>query len=297
MTSFPSALRSVFKSRGAPEVSRAQSFPAPWPIFKLVAPQRVEIPVAELTNMVESEIIPRLYQAHPPAAVTASEPDSPLGPLSVRGFVRTVLSRNPDALTAFVDAMRQDGVSNDGIYADLLAPAARLLVDLWQDDEVSYTEVTIGLGRLQRLVRSLDTSTPYNGVSDPLSRSALFAPCPGEQQTFGFFMIEELFRWSGWRTWIETSATRDELVANVRCHWFDMLCLCVSRSDTFEDVGATIKAVRRASRNKDIFVLVNGRPFIERPDTVTAVGADAFASGGSEALHVADKALRSVAAE
>ncbi len=255
------------------------------------------MPVAELANMVESEIIPRLYQAHPPAAVIASEPESSPGSLSVRGFVRTVLSRNPDALTAFVETMQRDGVANDTIYADLLAPAARLMVDLWQDDEVSYTEVTIGLGRLQRLVRSLDAGTPYNGESDPLARSALFAPCPGEQQTFGFFMIEELFRWSGWRTWIETSATRDELVANVRCHWFDMLCLCVSRSDPFEDLGATIKAVRRASRNKDIFVLVNGRPFIERPDTVTAVGADAFASCGSEAMHVADMALRSVAAE
>jgi methanogenic corrinoid protein MtbC1 len=257
----------------------------------------VEMPVAELTSMVESEIIPRLYQAHPPLAVTALEADNPMGLPSAESFVRLVLSRSSDALTSFIDAKRQDNVSDDTIYADLLAPSARLLVDLWRQDEVSYTEVTIGLGRLQQLVRGLDTSTPYNGENDPMSRSSLFAPCPGEQQTFGFFLIEELFRWSGWRTWIETSATKDELAANVRCRWFDMLCLGVSRSDNFEDVAATIRSVRRASRNRDLFVLVNGRPFVERPETVASVGADACASSGPEALYVADEALRSVAAE
>jgi len=297
MTSFPSALRSVFRSRGSPEVSRIQNIPIPWPIFKFAAPHQVDIPVAELTSMVEGEIIPRLFQSHSQAVARPYRPDKPLGMESAKGFVQTILSKNPDTLTAIVATMRAERMSDDTIYADLLAPAARLLIELWQDDDVSYTEVTIGLGRLQQLVRSLAGSTPYNGESDPMSRSALFAPCPGEQQTFGFFMIEELFRWSGWRTWIETSSTKDELVANVRCHWFDMLCLGVSRSGNFEDVDATIKSVRRASRNRDIFVLVNGRPFIERPETLAAVGADAFASCGAEALHVVDKALRSVAAE
>lgn len=297
MTSFPSALRSVFKSRGAPEVSRGQSLPNPWPLFKLVAPHRVEMPVEELTSMVESEIIPRLYQAHPPAAVTALELENPLASKSPRAFVRMVLSRSPDALTAVVETKRREGVDDDTIYAELLAPAARLMVDLWQDDEVSYTEVTIGLGRLQQLVRGLDAGTPYNGENDPSAPSALFAPCPGEQQTFGFFMIEELFRWSGWRTWIETTATKDDLVTNVRCRWFDTVCLSVSRSDNFEELSATIKSIRRSSRNRDIFILVNGRPFTECPESVAFIGADASASNGAEALHVADKALRSVAAE
>ncbi len=188
-------------------------------------------------------------------------------------------------------------ISDELIYADLLAPAARLLIELWQDDEVSYTEVTIGLGRLQQLVRGLAGRTRYNGESDPTSRSGLFASCPGEQQTFGFFMIEESFRWSGWRTWVESTTTTDELVANARGCWFDMLCLSMTRSDNIEDVDATIRAVRRVSRNRDIFVLVNGRPFNERPEALAAVGADAYASCGAEALHVMDQALRSVAAE
>jgi hypothetical protein len=85
------------------------------------------------------------------------------------------------------------------------------------------------------------------------------------------------------------------MVADVRCQWFDAFCLNVSRSDRIQQVAATIEAVRRASRNRNLFVLVNGRPFIERPELVSTVGADGVASCGREALHFADKAVRRLA--
>ncbi|WP_293899384.1 hypothetical protein [Phenylobacterium sp.] len=244
--------------------------------------------------MVEGEIVPRLVQAH--AAPVARQacvagPEIPLDARSALAFVRIVLSRNQDTLGGFVENLRARGVDSARLYADLLAPAARLLADLWDEDEISFTEVTIGLGRLQGLARDLDSATPYNGDNNPSARSCLFSPRPGEQQTFGFYMIEESFRWSGWRTWIETAATNAELVADVRCQWFDMFCLSVSRSTDIEDVATTIETVRRASRNRELFVLVNGRPFLERPELVATVGADAVASCGRDALHIADKAV------
>jgi methanogenic corrinoid protein MtbC1 len=294
MTSFPTAIRSVFRGGGVPEISKIHNFPVAWPIFRFVAPPPVEIPVAELARVVEREIIPRLYLAHAQIFPTPPEQD-PLE--SAKGFLKTILSGNLDALAAIIDAMHAKCISDGIIYAEWLAPAARLLVDLWQDDEVSYTEVTLGLGRLQQLVRGLAESTPYNGESDPMSRSALFAPSPGEQQTFGFFMMEESFRWSGWRTWIETCVSTAEIIDDVRSRWLDMLCLSVTRSDNLEEIDAMIKSVRRASRNRDIFVLVNGRSSAERGESGAGIGADAFASNGAEALHLMDKALRSVAAE
>jgi methanogenic corrinoid protein MtbC1 len=244
--------------------------------------------------MVECEIIPRLVRAHPIAIAVedgVAEPELPLDAKAAQAFARVVLSRNPDTLDVFVEKLRARGVGSERLYADLLAPAARLLADLWDQDEISFTEVTIGLGRLQHVVRDLESGTAYNGDNDPAARSCLFSPRPGEQQTFGFYMIEELFRWSGWRTWIETAATDAEMVADVRCQWFDMFCLSVSRSANIQDVAATIEAVRRASRNRELFILVNGRPFIERPELVATVGADAAASCGREALHIADKAV------
>ena len=108
-------------------------------------------------------------------------------------------------------------------------------------------------------------------------------------------MIEEQFRWSGWRTWIETAATNADMIADVRGDWFDMFCLSVSRATDMQDVALTIDKVRRASRNPDLFVLVSGSPFIERPDLVPMVGANAVASNGREALHVAEIGVQHLA--
>lgn len=297
MTSIQASLKSVFGGRAGAEQAGLQQFPRTWSLFKFPTPVRAERPSEGLAEIVDREIVPRLVRAHggapPPAdaALAGEAEDNPLGADSTRAFAGMLLSRTPDDLAAFVETLSSGGVTAEAIYADLLAPTARLLVDLWDDDRASYTEVTIGLGRLQHLVRGLDGPTPYDGDGLSQAKSALFAPRPGEQQTFGFYMIEELFRWAGWRTWVETAATNEQLAATVRCHGFDMVCLSVARDRGLAEVSATIDVLRRASRNRSLFVLVNGQPFAERPELLAKIGADAAASNGGEALAAAGAAL------
>jgi methanogenic corrinoid protein MtbC1 len=62
-----------------------------------------------------------------------------------------------------------------------------------------------------------------------------------------------------------------------------------------ETATSVIQAIRKASRNPDIFILVGGRVFDQRPELVSIVGADAMAATGCEALILADKAVRRVA--
>jgi hypothetical protein len=45
-----------------------------------------------------------------------------------------------------------------------------------------------------------------------------------------------------------------------------------------------IQSIRRASRNRGVGVLVGGRLFIEHPDYVARVGADATAVDGRQAI-------------
>jgi methanogenic corrinoid protein MtbC1 len=179
----------------------------------------------------------------------------------------------------------------DSIYVDLLVPAARRLGEYWDDDRISFTDVTIGLGRLQQVVRALGWNTPSHGDNDHMPRSAFFAPGPGEQHTFGLFIVEDFFRRSGWRTWIETAPTPDELADTVRCHWFDVFGMSASGAGHLDQLAANIRRVRAASRNPDIFVLVGGRLFIDCPEMVARVGADATAATGGEAFLVANEAL------
>ena len=121
--------------------------------------------------------------------------------------------------------------------------------------------MTIGLGRLQQVVRTLGWSNPHDveGDDDGGSRSAYFVPTGGEQHTFGLFIVEDYFRRAGWRTWIETSTDDEDATAAVGSHWFDVLGLSASREAQVEPLTTTISAIRKASRNPKLFVLVGGR--------------------------------------
>jgi methanogenic corrinoid protein MtbC1 len=298
MVGFPLLLDNALKGWMKRDPPASKTFESSRSLLKVVpwgaGPPKAARHEAELAKMVESEIIPRLMLAHRSAT---SAPDSApqahtLGPETTESFARMVLSKEPESLIEFVGTLLQSGLAMETIYVELMMPAARLLGDYWDDDSISFTDVTIGLSRLQQVVRTLGWKRSHADGPDHAARSALFAPVTSEQHTFGLFIIEDFFRRAGWRTWIETSGVDDDLVEMVRCHWFDLVGLSASSDTQIDRVTCAISGIRKASRNPDLFILVGGRLFIEQPELVFLVGADATAPSGSDALLVADKAIR-----
>ena len=303
MNSFHSSLKGVLSGWGVADVINPHRMVGPWPALKLMPSPRPERSTKEqLTRVIEREIIPRLVLANrPSSSAPAPEPPLParqdapptltLDAEVVEIFTECVLERTAERMNAYVDTLMRDGVCDTQIYSQLIAPAAFLLIDLWSSDSISYVEVTVSLNRLQQLCRGFDDEMPYNGNGQVCARSALFAPSPGGQHTFGLYLIEELFRWSGWRTWVEINTDNDDVGAKARCQWFDAVCLNVTRETDVDAVSATIDIVRRVSRNRDLYVLAYGRLCVERPSLVGAIGAHAAASNANEALRIVERAM------
>jgi methanogenic corrinoid protein MtbC1 len=247
-----------------------------------------------LVTMVESEIIPRLMLAHRTKSYANSpslDPVRIIGDETAEAFARMVVSKESESLIEFVGGLLQSGVALDTIYTELLVPAARRLGEYWDEDSVSFTDVTVGLGRLQQVVRALGCKPSGTTDSFRVPRSVFFAAGPHEQHMFGLFIVEDVFRRAGWRTWLDASATSEDLVETVRAHWFDVFGLSVSTDAHIDEVARTVQLIRQASRNPNIFVLVGGRLFLDQPGLVSAVSADATASTGGEALLIANHAL------
>jgi methanogenic corrinoid protein MtbC1 len=307
MVGFPSILDNAFKGLIKRDSSAPKDHFKPGSFLKLVsqspAAPRTPRHDAELAKMVEAEIIPRLMLAHraptvaPKANDEAANEAPALGPDTTESFARMVLSKEPESLIEFVGSLLQSGYPMETIYVDLMMPAARLLGDYWDEDSISFTDVTIGLSRLQQVVRTLGWSRTHLQGPDHSAPSALFLPVTSEQHTFGLFIIEDSFRRAGWRTWIETSGVDDDAVDMVRSHWFDLVGLSASCDLETEQVASAVAAIRKASRNPGVFIMVGGRLFIERPELVSLVGADATAPNGSDALLIADKAVRRLASD
>ena len=254
--------------------------------------RRPERSNADLARMIESEIIPRLMLAHGPAEAGASAGlSSSIGPRTMEAFARMTLASEAHVLTAYVEALVQGGLTLEEVYVDLLIPTARRLGDDWDEDFISFTDVTIGLSRLQQVVRTMGHSIVTRD-SDEDARSAYFVPAPNEQHAFGLFILEDYFRRAGWRTWLDIAATRDDAVRTVGKDWFDIFGLSATSDTPTDVIRSTLAQVRSASLNPDLFVMVGGRRFIEEPDLVALVGADAVSATAADALLIADKAVR-----
>jgi methanogenic corrinoid protein MtbC1 len=250
----------------------------------------------DLAGMIESEIIPRLMMAHRRAAdpepEAAGSGDIDLAVLNL--FMGMALSAEADAMVALVERLVNAGLTLETVYVDLLIPTARRLGEEWDQDRVSFTDVTIGLGRLQQVVRTLGWKRPPQEPEEEAG-AALFVPCPGEQHTFGLMLVEDYFRRAGWRTWLDASASTADAVETVRRGWFDVVGVSATADTEAEMMARTISRIRRASCNPQVFVLVGGRVFSETPELANDVGADAAALSGQDALRIADKAIRRLA--
>jgi methanogenic corrinoid protein MtbC1 len=250
----------------------------------------------KLRSMVETEIIPRLMLAHraqpfSPMVAESSNDDAKLGAAMTEAFTQILMKGEGEQADRFIEGLLQQGLDVEAIFMDLIAPAARLLGDYWLDDRASFMDVTVGLGKLQQVVRSLGYN-PSQGYGDcTQSRSILLASCPGEQHTLGLFLIEELFSRSGWRCCTEPSAEEVDLEDIVASQWFDVIGLTLSSEDGCEATTSFIKGLKLASLNRSVFVIIGGLALVENPQLAAIVGADATASNGAEALNVIDNAL------
>lgn len=254
--------------------------------------QPLERPAAEerlirLVKTLEAEVIPRLVEAHRSMPVSDVLPEVCLCPpptaADVEAFVQLVLRRDDLPVSACIDSLRNKGMSIEVLYLDLLAPAANHLGVLWLDDLCDFTDVTIALGRLQHLLQELSPAFGTEVEFPANARRALLVPAPGEQHTFGLSMVAEFFMHAGWEVAGGQGAYRDEAVDMVRREWFDVIGFSVGSEARLDWLTACIGAVRQASRNKEIGVLVGGPIFTLHPEYAEQVGADATSKDGKQA--------------
>ena len=237
---------------------------------------------AGLLRTIEGEIIPRLMLAHASDPAGLSPRPSHPRQADINRLTELALGQDPDAALEFVRGLIADGLSLEAAYLELLAPAARGAGGAWEEDRCSFTDVTIGLWRLQAVMHELRGGGGPPARSSDEPRKVLLRLTPGEQHGFGLSIVAEFFRRAGWTVHDEISEAGTDPVDNVRSQWFDLVGLSLSAERHVDTLARTIHAIRKASRNRHIGVLVGGAMFIQNPDWVARVGADAAAH---DALH------------
>lgn len=241
----------------------------------------------QLSRTIESEVIPRLMLAHqvdPGWAVEAVEEKAEATAGNIEEFARLVLQDDPELVVAYLESRRAEGVALDRIFLELMAPTARLLGEYWNQDICDFAQVTIGLSLLQQMLRKYSPASTVDGEANAESRHALVLPAPGEQHTFGICMVEEFMRAGGWRVEHHPAKSSDEIVSTVQDNWYSVVGLSLSTENFYAPLSECISNIRRTSRNSLVGVMVGGPFFIEHPELIKSVGADATAVNGPDAV-------------
>lgn len=246
-----------------------------------------------LAQLIEAEIIPRLLMAHrdAPDGEVIQMKTGVIEPAELERFARQVMVSDLATLLDHIELLVRRGVGVETIYFDLLSPAAKRLGEMWDADECSFTDVTIGLCRLQQIVYEFaDRVHVQNGGGD--GRTALFALTPGDHHSFGLVLVVEYFRRAGWRTVCMPDATAEDLVNTVRSERFDLVGFSMANERWLEVLPPVIADMRAASANTDLKVIVGGRAFETDPSRVALVGADDTAGDAREAIQMVDAIFR-----
>ena len=254
-----------------------------------------ELESAESLNaIIEGEIIPKLLMAHAVEEASGIAKASKVIALTdAHKFALLPLRLEVAGLLEEVDAFLEDGVSVEAIYLDLLAPAARRLGEMWVEDECDFTDVTMGLWRLQEVMREISARSPSQRATPaPDAPRALFAPLPGDQHSFGALMIDEIFARSGWNSTAIARPLRKELLDAVSREPFDLVGLTVSRDCPSSALANFITAIRKVSANPELSILIGGHMINQNPAIVAEVGADGTGADARAALEVAERLVQ-----
>ncbi len=251
--------------------------------------------LARIVRTIEHDIIPRLIRAHQPALIEALP--APVAPVvlpsrdDVLAFVQLILADDDSGWQALLERLQAQGIQVGDIYLGVLAPAAAELGRMWEEDLCPFTDVTVALGRMQRIMRNLSPAFGREIDHPADGRRVLLLPAPGEQHTFGLSIVAEFFRRAGWEVVGDSEARAADPAALVRQEWFDVIGISVGHDSRLDWLKSGISAVRNASRNRAIGVMVGGPAFAVQPALALEVGADGTAVDGRQAPLKAEELL------
>lgn len=215
-----------------------------------------------------------------------ARPSDP-NPTEIDALCRALVAQTPMGANAMMMDLQEAGYSLDLLYSRYLAPAAEHLGAMWETDDLSFVQVTLGVGRIYDLVRLLRDQLPPPRITR--AEPVLFATVPGDQHGVGVEMAAELFRQHGWDVRLLVGAGHNEILAEIDRVACLVLGLSSGGRETAEALARLIHAVRVAYPT--LYIIVSGRIVVQEPELVDLIGPDSVAATVEDALATMDSLL------
>lgn len=213
---------------------------------------------SDLVETVANHIVPRLLLAHRMDARDAEpliEARKPPSAEDVASLAALAVAQDVAGAMRQAEVRLRAGTPLESLLLDWIAAAARLLGDQWLSDERSFSEVTLGLGTLHRMLATL-----RHRLGPPLSHRGVVVllTAPGEQHTLAIHVLGDLLQHVGWEAIVKPNLGEDELLTIVATEPVTMVGISVSSADLVEPLDRLVARAREVSLNRELAVMLGG---------------------------------------
>jgi methanogenic corrinoid protein MtbC1 len=208
-------------------------------------------------------------------------------------FVALITRDGPQKTEQYIAELLNLGMGVDSIVLELIPRIARKLGDQWISDSLSFTEVTIATGRLQKLIYSLDHLFQETRTHAATAHTILVSAAPGSHHTLGPLILSNYFTWAGCNVLSESMPTQRYIETTVGSKSLTAIALSVADYDQLDQLPMLIQSIRNKSLNPAIIVLTGGSLYNSDSMSFGHIKADIKSNTPEEALHQINRILNS----
>ena len=184
-----------------------------------------------------------------------------------------LLSPQDRAADDFILNVRRNSADIEVVYLSYVAGAARRLGQLWDEDQISFMDVTLGCGKLYRIIRGLRHVIAPSITKDRDEYPAMFALVPGETHTLGIEIATDIFRREGWDVDMLVGLDHDHLIEQSDRRTYRAIVLVANSDSMIKPLTRLVLALRISHPMSHI--VVAGNILNHYPNISSLVGSDA----------------------
>jgi len=192
----------------------------------------------------------------------------------INRITQLLLSTEDGAFELAITVLKTHGVSINYIVLDLIPTIARRLGKQWEDDTLSFAEVSIGVNRLERVIHKLDYLFQVTQLEKRGDHSILISVFPESQHSLGTLILSNYFIHSGWRVYRPENTSLKSISRELESNKHDAIAISISCDEQLERLPNTINVLREKSKNPKIIVLIGGPLYNKAPAKFDHIQAD-----------------------
>ena len=190
-----------------------------------------------------------------------------------------------------ITVLKTHGASIDYIVLELIPEIARRFGKQWEDDSLSFAEVSMGVSKLERVIHKLDYLFQANQLDRQQNKAIFISGFPGSQHSLGTLIFANFLTFSGWQVHRPNQVNIDSIVYGVSSKMLQAIAISISTNQQLEQLPSLIDLLRQKSQNSKIIVLVGGPLYNRAPEAFNHIQADVKAFTPEESVQKLDQHL------